>query len=144
MLQLGIKEFKASFFDSGEIQKRVNAATRKTLSKIGAFIRTRAKTSIRKRKKISEPGQPPSSHEGSLRRLIFFGYDKTTQSVVVGPAAFREGTAPRLLEFGGSRQTTAKSGAAKVLVYRPRPFMRPAGEAEAVRGRLMLKGMVNG
>jgi hypothetical protein len=141
------------FFDRPTVQRAVDKAKRKVLSRAGAFIRTTAKHSIRKRKGTSPPGQPPYSHEGSLRRLIFFGYDKATDSVVVGPIGFGHGRAPSLLEFGGSTKTkrslrvrVARPGrdkrgrftkgryrrikAGAVLRYMPRPFMGPALERE--------------
>lgn len=93
---------KSLFFDRPKVRRAVDKAKRQVLSRGGAFIRTTAKRSIRKRKGTAPPGKPPHSHEGSLRRLIFFGYDKQTDSVVVGPVGFRRGTAPNVLEFGGT------------------------------------------
>lgn len=127
-MDLDFASFKVDFFDTSRVMKRVAAGKRRVLSKIGAFVRQRAKTSIRKRKKSSPPGQPPSSHAGQLR-LIFFAYDHRSESVVVGPIAFGArggaGIVPRLLEFGGE---VIRGG--KRLVYRGNPFMRPAMEAE--------------
>ncbi len=135
---------KLLFFDAPQVQREVGAATRRALSRAGAFIRRRAKTSIRKRKKVSQPGNPPHSHAGHLRRLIFFAYDPAGQTVVIGPVPFRKDEAPRLLEFGGV--TTRRPGSAgrtrwgtpiatyrdwgPRMVYRKRPFMGPAMEAE--------------
>jgi hypothetical protein len=137
----GIKEFKATFFDSEKIAKTMNAAERKALSKMGAFVRTRARSSIRKRKKISEPGTPPSSHEGSLKRLLFFAYDASTHSVVIGPVKFKRGEAPKLLEFGGVITRRTQSGP-QTDNYLARPFMKPAGEAEAKNFPDLLRNMV--
>jgi len=103
----GVSDFKKSFFDRAAVTSKVDAATRRVLSKMGAFVRRRAKSSIRKRKKVSAPGQPPSSHVGTLRNLLFFGYDSGTKTVVVGPAAFERTrllggkTTPETLEEGG-------------------------------------------
>jgi hypothetical protein len=108
----------------------VDKAQRKVLSRFGAFVRQRAKTSIRKRKGTSPPGGPPFSHVGVLRKFILFAYDSGRQSVVIGPTLIREGSqAPRLLEHGGeaARRTKTKT---RRLRYRPRPFMGPAFEAE--------------
>ena len=66
---------KKMFFDAKAVISRVDAATRKVLSRFGAFVRTGAKHSIHKRKAVSQPGEPPSSHVGLLRKLIYFGYD---------------------------------------------------------------------
>lgn len=55
---------KGNFFDRKAVLAAVDKATLRVLSKFGAFVRRRAKSSIRKRKKASPPGQPPSSHSG--------------------------------------------------------------------------------
>lgn len=120
------------FFDSPKVVRAVDKSTRKVLSKFGAFVRRTAKQSIRKRKKSSAPGSPPSSHTGLLKRFIFFGYDPQKRSVVIGPTRLTEnnrGEAPSILEYGG--RTTVNSGTKKTRVrIRPRPFMGPAFEKE--------------
>ena len=142
-------KIKALFFDRPKVQRAVKSARRRALSKTGAFIRQRAKTSMRKVGKrarakatpgslVSRPGQPPLAHEGSLRRLLFFAYDPNFQSVVVGPLAFRAGTAPATLEYGGevviNRRRRRRDG--QVTRYRsrarilPRPYMAPALQKE--------------
>ena len=100
-------------------------ATRRVLSKFGAFVRTRARTSIRRRKAASAAGSPPSSHTGLLRRWILFGYDAGSRSVVIGPAKLggaKGSNAPAALEYGGPA-TNAKGRAIQIGA---RPFMRPA------------------
>lgn len=133
------------FFDRQPVKDAVDKATRSRLSKAGAFVRTTARDSIRKRKAVSEPGAPPSSHEGSLRRLILFAFEKTTESVVVGPKLFKQQnpTGPNLLEFGGSflRRDRNRS---RTLRYRPRPFMGPALEKEAPKFPDLFKNSVRG
>lgn len=94
------------FFDSKAVQSAVDRGTRKALSKFGAFVRTRAKSSIRKRKRVSLPGAPPSSHSGKLKKYVYFGYDARQKSVVVGPVAFSNSKAQSLLEHGGSARAT--------------------------------------
>ncbi len=49
------------FFDTDRVKRAAGVAARRNLSKVGAFVRTGARSSIRKRKGISTPGQPPSS-----------------------------------------------------------------------------------
>jgi len=57
---------------------------------------------MRRRRGSARPGQPTHAHEGSLRRLILFGYDRASDSVVVGPLRLNKpGEAPNVLEFGG-------------------------------------------
>ena len=128
-----IETTKAFFFDRAAVERAVDNGTRRALSKFGAFVRQRARTSIRKRKATSKPGSPPSSHEGSLRRLILFAYDPGRKSVVIGPA---------LLEYGGTVARTGRDGNMRVLHYRPRPYMNPAFRAELPKAPLMFKDMI--
>jgi len=134
MIDMRIKEL---FFDAPRVLSAVDRATRAVLSKFGAFVRTAAKHSIRKRKAISQPGSPPSSHVGTLRRLIFFGYDPAKKSVVIGPAPFAGATgtaeAPPLLEYGGRARRKDRKGRTVTATYRPRPYMRPAFEQEKAK-----------
>ncbi len=62
-------QMKALFFDSPRVLRAMDAATRREMSWVGAFIRQRARTSTRKRKGIFRPGGPPHSRAGHLRRL---------------------------------------------------------------------------
>ena len=124
-------KLKAMFFDSPAVLKAVDRATRKVLSRFGAYVRTAARSSIRKRKAVSQPGQPPSSHVGTLKKLIFFGYEPQQKSVVIGPTPFRGAAeAPPLLEYGGRGRHKNRRGRSRTVTYRPRPFMGPAFEKE--------------
>jgi len=124
MIHLNVK---ALFFDSAAVLQKVDAATRKVLSRFGAFVRTTARHSIRKRKGISAPGSPPSSHVGTLKRLIFFGYDLSARSVVIGPAPLGSTVeAPPLLEYGGTASRQDRKGRRVPARYAARPFMGPA------------------
>lgn len=145
MLNISIGKAQSQFFDRKSVLSRVDKAKARLLSRFGAYVRQRARSSIRKRRKISAPGQPPSSHEGSLRKFLYFAYEPGRDSVVIGPALLRsaDGRAPALLEYGGAT-TVRGSGTGRRLRYRPRPFMRPAFAAE-IRGKLadQLKRMVS-
>jgi len=122
-------EIKSLFLDRPKVGKAVDRTTRRVLGRFGAFVRRGARSSIRPRKKVSTPGSPPSSHEGSLKRLIFFGLEPKKRSVVIGPVPFKEGLAPEILEYGGT--TTLERDDKKVKAhFRGRPFMGPAFEAE--------------
>jgi hypothetical protein len=127
---LKFKQAQAAFFDRQKVTKAVSRSERRVLSKFGAFVRRGAKSSIRKRKSVSQPGRPPSSHTGLLRKMIFFVYEPSRSSVVIGPIELNRGTdAPRLLEHGG--QVVRRQGKQRTrMVYRPRPFMGPALERE--------------
>ncbi len=125
---------KSLFFDREKVVRAVDTAKRAVLSKAGAFIRTVARTSIRKRKGSAPPGSPPHSHVGLLRNFILFGYDRASDSVVVGPAKLNKSTeAPRVLEHGGVTTVTkfARGRLRKRRVrIKARPFMGPALEKE--------------
>jgi DNA replicative helicase MCM subunit Mcm2 (Cdc46/Mcm family) len=135
MIRCDMKKF---FFDRKAVTSRTDKATRKVLSKFGAYTRTRSRTSIRKRKGTSRPGQPPYSHTGLLRDNIFFGYDPGKRSVVVGPEKLRKGKgeAPRLLEHGGTTTTRffdskrKKYGKRRRVRVEKRPYMQPAFDTE--------------
>ena len=128
---IGMK-FKQMFFTSKAVLSATDRATRRVLSKFGAYVRRTAKSSIRKRKAISSPGSPPSSHTGLLKRFILFGYDPSKRSVVIGPLRLTRGgrgDAPRALEEGGTTQVVRR-GRKKRVKIKARPFMGPAMEKE--------------
>lgn len=137
-------EIKRMFFDRQAVISKVDAATRRVLSKFGAFVRRSAKSSIRKRKKAAPPGQPPSSHTGLLKKFIFFGYDAARQSVVIGPTRLNQkgrGEAPPLLEYGG-KATLVRRGKKKRVTYQARPYMGPAFEKEKPQLPAMWRGSI--
>lgn len=119
-LKLDIKKL---FFDSKEVIEKADKATRSVLSKFGAYVRQTARQSIRSRKKPSEPGQPPSNHVGTVKRLIFFGLEGN-KNVVIGPTQFNGQANMPYLEYGGNERKGRKT-----LHYSARPFMQPAFEA---------------
>jgi len=129
-------EFKGAFFDSAKVIKAMATADRKAQSKFGAYVRTRARSLLRRRKKASSPGSPPSVHaSGKYATLknVLFGYDVRSRSTIVGPVLLRNKSAkasvPKLHEFGGS--VLRPSG--KTARYPARPFMAPALAAERPR-----------
>lgn len=151
MLGLTLKMAKQNFFDRAKVIEAVDEGTRKVLSKFGAFVRQRAKTSIRYRDRAGLPGQPPSAHRTMMRRktnrrtgaskaqavsplreFILFAYDSGSRSVVIGPALLKAGSrAPALLEYGGTASVLdPRTGRRKRATYRARPYMRPAFDAE--------------
>lgn len=133
MIDMRIKHM---FFDRPRIVAALDRTKRKALSRGGAFIRQAAKTSIRKRKGSAPAGKPPHSHEGSLRRLILFGYDQRTDSVVVGAVGFKKSTAPNVLEFGGpaviTRRVKGRLVGQRVKIA-ARPYMGPALQKEKAK-----------
>ena len=145
MIEMRIKTL---FFDTPKVRRAVDSAKRKVLSKAGAFIRTRARSSIRKRKASAPPGSPPCSHVGTLKRLIYFGYDPQADSVVVGPEKFGDTGAPGTLEFGGTtlvRRRRRRGGVERRRVrIAPHPFMGPALKAEKDNLPKLWAGSVRG
>ena len=118
---------KNLFFDRAKVVNALHKKTLRGLSKAGAFVRTRSRHSIRKRKGISAAGGPPHSHVGLLRDKIFFFLDPSREVVVVGPVRLNKpGEAPRLLEKGGMFRRNGRT-----MRYAARPFMKPALDAEA-------------
>ena len=137
-------EITKLFFDTKAVRDKVDASARRVLSKFGAFVRRTARSSIRKRKKPSSPGSPPSSHIGLLKKFIFFGYEPAKRSVVIGPVRLSQkgrGEAPHRLEYGGSTKLEHR-GKRKRAKVRPRPFMGPAFEKEQPKLPAMWKGSV--
>lgn len=115
------------FFDKHGITEKMDRKTRRVLSSTGAYSRTVMKNGMKSADGPAPPGAYPHSHQGDLKRLIYFGYDDATKSVVVGPTAFRRRentldgglTVPQLINDGGTvyRQTFVG----------PRRHRRPAG-----------------
>jgi len=127
VIGVNLDKAKSMFFDRKAVVGAVDRATRKVLSKFGAFVRTTARHSIRKRKGASPPGRPPHGHVGLLKRLIFFGYDTTRKSVVIGPTPLRASVeAPPLLEYGGRARRKDRKGKTVTATYKARAFMGPA------------------
>jgi len=117
------------FLDRESVVKATERGQRRALAKGGGYVRTTARRSVRKRKRSSDPGSPPSSHEGGYKRSIFFAYDPSSESVVIGPRADfggKNSNVPELLEFGGPA-TDWRTG--KAVTYTARPHMGPALEA---------------
>ena len=126
-----------AFFDTKKVTRSVDRMRIRSLAQAGGFVRTTAKQSIRKRKKTSVPGKPPSSHSGELKQ-IFFGYDKRSDSTLVGPLKFKRGNAPEVLEHGGTtsiyrrNKATGKLEQTKVRI-KARPYMSAAAIKAAPR-----------
>ncbi len=121
---------KKSFFDRTLITDPIERASVANLGRFGSFVRTRSSQSIRKRKAISEPGSPPSRHKGFINKAILFAYDAGRKSVVIGPVQFGQtGQGAKVLEEGGV-QVVGVLRKGRPLVYRARPFMKPAFDAE--------------
>ncbi len=139
------------FFDKTPVIKAMDAATRKSLSRIGAFVRTSARSSIRSQRKPknkayvetpSAPGSAPKSRTGKLKNRLFFVYDHAARTVVIGPEKFngrslfngivQSGTVPQLLESGGTSGVREIQTAAGGWIPQGRKQPRP-GQAKRTR-----------
>lgn len=148
------------FFDTERVMRALSKAQRRALSGFGAFVRTRSKTSIKYRKGKSQPGSPPFAHKGSgftrkrtnkrtgaitiqqkspLKELIFFSFDSTKNSVVIGPLRFGSRPGMEALEYGGAARIRFPDGKVKTAKIKERPFMRPAFATELPRWRALLR-----
>jgi len=145
----GLARVTSLFFDQHAVMSRVDAATRRALSRFGAYVRADAKRSIRKagNSKPSAPGRPPKSRKGTLKQFITFSYDPTRRSVVIGPELLPRARKDNLimLEHGGRRRMTLPSygGAIRRLArYPARPFTQPAFEKNKPLAAVLYKDQV--
>ncbi len=108
--------------------KKVLAKTRKgsikSLGHAGATIRLTARRSIRRRKKPSAEGRPPSTRKGQLRSALMYSVEKQNDLVVIGPEHAKVGRSASAHEHGGRYKRQR---------YPKRPFMGPALETTKER-----------
>jgi hypothetical protein len=135
VLSVGIEAAKRSFFDWKLIQRSMMKSADRVASKFGAYVRTRARSSMKRRNGSSRPGQPPHAHgPGLIKRFLFFA-TSGPGNVVIGPAKLNK-PAPRVLaalESGGDSLLIKRVKGRKVeqrIQIAARPFMRPAFEKE--------------
>lgn len=152
MSQLTVVRFKQLFFTTKAVTSALDKASKQALSRFGAFVRRRDKSSMKYKKGGARPGSPPHVHArggftrtkkvkgvptkvaaSPLRELTFFGYDPYTKSVVVGPAVFKSrvgaGKVPKVVEEGGMGPYLSHG---KILqkMNKPRPHLGPAFHKE--------------
>jgi hypothetical protein len=103
---------KSLFFDRPRVRRSIDDGRRRALSKIGAFVRRRARSQLRIRKRVSSPGESPSIHSRdkiATLKNIWFAFVPDRQSTIIGPVAlnqvnYADGARiplPALMEFGG-------------------------------------------
>lgn len=139
---LKIKDF---FFDRIKVQRAIEKSRYRPMYRVAGMIRVTARRSMRKRKRASAAGTPPSRHVGEPNlQTIWFAWDPSIDGIVAGPLGFNhhEGAVPGVHEHGGelllNDWAVTGTGATKRLVrkkrrarYPARPFMQPALEAVA-------------
>ena len=131
----------AKFLDRAPFIRAVDKASRRVLSRFGAFVRTRARTNLRRRKRPSKPGQAPTNQTGRLKRHIFFWYDRGEQRVTIGPIALNArspAVIPEVLEYGGHavgfrRDKRTGKDVRWDGFLEPRPYIRPAFDQELAK-----------
>lgn len=149
MIEFKIANVKDLFFDREKVKRAKDAGFRLKLSRMGAFIRTRAISSILRHKikrgfgvkskvrnkhagQVSPVGEPPYSHEGSLVKFLFFAWDDSAKAVFIGPVKLNRPSieVPATLEYGGPMVRVEKrltmASRVRRMFYRPRPYMHPA------------------
>lgn len=112
--------------ETQNVERAVIRAENRVLNKIGYVTMSDARRSIRPGRKVSQPGKPPRSKLGTLKRGIRYAVDKEQKLVVMGPEYLprKSKDAPQALEHGGV-SVTAQGDRIKV---EQRPFMAPAHE----------------
>jgi len=103
--------------ETRQVRAKAQQGSFKSLGHAGAAIRLTAKRSIRRRKKASPEGQPPSTRKGQLRGAIRYEVEKQKDLVVIGPEHSKVGTSAGAHEHGGRYKRQR---------YPKRPFMGPA------------------
>lgn len=149
-------KIKKLFFDRAAVVNSADKAAVKELSRFGAHVRRRVKSSIKaapKREKtarkrgligeaghyVSSPGDPPLSHVGGIKDNVYFGYDPSARSVVIGPVVFKgRARGARALEQGGDSEDSR----GRIISVRARPYMKPAFLAELPKVPAQFKGSV--
>ena len=104
-------------FDANGLVARAAKASVDVLRRMGAYIRRAAQSKVRQSRNPSQPGEPPHTRRGALKRGILFGVDRRTNSVVVGPSVRFVGTSLQAHEFGGGYKRER---------YPKRPLMGPS------------------
>ena len=107
------------YFERTKVVDRVRTGEVRALTRESAFTRKVARSSIRKRKRASAPGTPPSSHIGRLKNLLYYAIERNRQvSSVIGPTLWGNprGSAPvpHILEYGGTTVTNKRRRIRKI------------------------------
>ncbi len=143
-----VKPAPGGFFDVAKIQSASEKASFKILAKFGAYVRTTARQSLKYGDKPSAAGSPPTIHKTTTRTKtnrktgeqkvqsvspfkehIFFDVDRSTRSVVIGPALLpgKIGKALPALEYGGMSAMIRRQKEVATQI-KPHPTMQPALE----------------
>lgn len=118
-------------FDEDLIAEAIRRAEARGGRRIGFLTRDAAQRSLVDAPGTSSPGDPPHSHDGTLRRFMLYAWSAASRSVVIGPKLLKKKSrdAASALEHGGFSEDT-KGRSQRVAA---RPFMRPALERTLAR-----------
>jgi hypothetical protein len=120
--------------DFPAVKKQAQGGILRSIQHAAASLRLIVRRSIRRRKKPSSPGTPPSSPTGRLRESIRYELvDGSKYLAHVGPARSVIGPAGQPHEFGGSFRDES---------YPDRPYMRPGLEAILPRMPEEFRGLI--
>ena len=104
-------------FEEKTLLAKVAKASVDILKRMGAYVRTVARRKVKSSDKPSQPGSPPHSKTGALKKGILFGLEKKNSSVLIGPSDRFVGTSASAHEFGGKYKKER---------YPKRPLMGPS------------------
>jgi len=109
-------------FNRRKVQDPMRRQVLRGLGHFAAYVRTAARSLIRRRKGPSKAGSPPHTHGGRLKQAVLYFVDRGRQEAIVGPSHRIVGIAGAEQEHGGRyREET----------FEARPFMAPALERSA-------------
>ena|GEM_PF-3347178 len=117
------------FFDREGLIRGVDDMDRQYQSRAGGLTRKIAQQSQRRSKRSADPGSPPRSHSGQLRKLLYYARVPSENSTIVGPAYLSTKlsySVPEKLEHGGRARIPDGKGGERTVTYRAFPFMFPA------------------
>ena len=104
-------------FEEKTLLAKVAKASVDILKRMGAYVRTVARRKVKSSDKPSQPGSPPHSKTGALKKGILFGLEKKNSSVLIGPSDRFVGTSASAHELGGKYKKER---------YPKRPLMGPS------------------
>lgn len=95
--------------NTSEVKRAFRRAAFKNLSHAAAGLRLAAQRLIRTRKASSDPGTPPNTRQGALRRSILFAVENDS-TAVIGPSVNLISDVARVHEHGGQQRPRSIRG----------------------------------
>ncbi len=103
--------------ETRKVKKKAKQGSFKSLGHAAAALRLTSRRSIRRRKKASAEGQPPSTRRGELKEAILYAIEKPNDVAVIGADEAKVGESASAHEHGGRYKRQR---------YPKRPFMGPS------------------